>query len=169
MVGDPLDRPTSLDPMGPREMFSLGDGIQPASIGPVGRPWTTGQLEIQSGEHDYERLTPTGSELESDAGTLYSVIRTEGEVNTGRVNTCVDTGRTEPCEVHFVGDAVMCSPGAQIYRTEGRSESPAVKPDPAIRTGDEGRTDDMNFATINGQSGSSVISPSSDSGGAQFR
>ena len=31
MVGDPLDRPTSLDPMGPREMFSLGDGIQPAS------------------------------------------------------------------------------------------------------------------------------------------
>ena len=38
MVGDPLDRPTSLDPMGPREMLSLGDGIQPASIGPVGRP-----------------------------------------------------------------------------------------------------------------------------------
>ena len=36
MVGDPLDRPTRLDPMGPREMFSLGDGIQPASTGPVG-------------------------------------------------------------------------------------------------------------------------------------
>ena len=164
MVGDPLDRPTSLDPMGPREMFSLGDGIQPASVGPVGRPWTTGQLEIQTGEHDYERSTQTGSESESDAGTLYSMIRTEGEVHTGCVNTSVATGRTEPCEVKIVGDAVMCSPGTQIYNTEGGSESPAVKPDPAIRTGDEGRTDDMIFATINGQSGSSVISPSSDSG-----
>ena len=65
--------------------------------------------------------------------------------------------RTEPSEV-------MCSPGAQIYRTERRSESPAVKPDPAIRTGGEGRTDDMNFDTINGQSESSAVSPSSDSG-----
>ena len=157
MVGDPLDRPTRLDPMGPREMFSLGDGIQPASIGPVGRPWTTGQLEIQTEEPDYERSTPTGSESESDAETLHSVIRTEGEVYTGRVNTSVDIGRTEPSEV-------MCSPGAQIYRTEGRSESPSVKPDPAIRTGGEGRTDDMKFDTINGQSVSSVVSPSSDSG-----
>ena len=157
MVGDPLDRPTRLDPMGPREMFSLGDGIQPASIGPVGRPWTTGQLEIQTEEPDYERSTPTGSESESDAETLHSVIRTEGEVYTGRVNTSVDIGRTEPSEV-------MCSPGAQIYRAEGRSESPSVKPDPAIRTGGEGRPDDMKFDTINGQSGSSVVSPSSDSG-----
>ena len=80
------------------------------------------------------------------------------------MNTSVDTGRTEPSEVPFLGDSVMNSPGAQIYRTEGRSESPAVKPDPAIRTGGEGRTDDMNFDTINGQSGSSVVSPSSDSG-----
>ena len=62
LVGDPLDRSTSLDPMGPREMLSLGDGIPPASMGPVGRPWTTGQLEIQTGEPDYERSTPTRSE-----------------------------------------------------------------------------------------------------------
>ena len=58
LVGDPLDRSTSLDPMGPREMLSLGDGIPPASMGPVGRPWTTGQLEIQTEEPDYERPTP---------------------------------------------------------------------------------------------------------------
>ena len=114
MVGDPLDRPTSLDPMGPREMLSLGDGIQPASIGPVCRPWTTGQLQIQTGEPDYERSTPTGSESESDAETLHSVIRTEGEVYTGRVNTSVDTGRTEPSEVPFLGDSAMYSLGAQI-------------------------------------------------------
>ena len=164
MVGDPVDRPTCLDPMGPREMLSLGDGIQLASIGPVGRPWTTGQLEIQTEEPDYERSTHTRSESESDAESLHSVIRTAGEVYTGRVNTSVATGRTEPSEVLVLSDSVMFSPGAQIHRTEGGSESAAVKPDPAIRTGGEGRTDDMNFDTINGQSGSSVISPSSDSG-----
>ena len=164
MVGDPLDRPTSLDPMGPREILSLSDGIQLASIGPVGRPWTTGQLEIQTEEPDYERSTHTRSESESDAESVYSVIRTAGEVYTGRVNTSVATGWTEPSEVLVLSDSVMFSPGAQIYRTEEGSESAAVKPDPAIRTGAEGRTDDMNFDTINGQSGSSVISPSSDSG-----
>ena len=164
MVGDPVDRPTCLDPMGPREMLPLGDGIQLASIGPVGRPWTTGQLEIQTEEPDYERSTHTRSESESDAESVHSVIRTAGEVYTGRVNTSVATGRTEPSEVLVLSDSVMFSPGAQIYRTEEGSESAAVKPDPAIRTGGEGRTDDMNFDTINGQSGSSVISPSSDSG-----
>ena len=79
-VGDPLVRLASLDPMGPRAMLSLGDGNQPASISPVGRPWMTGQLESQTGEPDYERSTQIRSESESDAGTLHSVIRTEGEV-----------------------------------------------------------------------------------------
>ena len=88
-VGDPLDRPTSLDPMGPRAMLSLGDENQPASISPVGRPWMTGQLEIQTREPDYERSTQTRSESESDTGTLHSVFRTEGEVYTGCVNTSV--------------------------------------------------------------------------------
>ena len=59
---------------------------------------------------------------------------------------------------------VIFSPGAQIHRTEGGSESATVKPDPTIRTGGEGWTDDVNFDTNNGQSGSSVVSPSSDSG-----
>ena len=164
LVGDPLDRSTSLDPIGPREMLSLGDGIPPASMGPVGRPWTTGQLEIQTGEPDYERSTPTRSESESDAESLHSVIRTEEEVYTGSVNTSVATGRTEPSEVLVLSDSVIFSPGAQIHRTEGGSESATVKPDPTIRTGGEGRTDDVNFDTNNGQSGSSVVSPSSDSG-----
>ena len=164
MVGDPANRPTCLDPMGPREMLSLGDGIQLASIGPVGLPWTTEQLEIQTEEPDYERSTHTRSESESDAESLHSVIRTAGEVCTSRVNTSVATGRTEPSEVLVLSDSVMISPGAQIYRTEGGSESVAVKPVPAIRTRGEGRTDDMNFDTINRQSVLSVISPSSDSG-----
>ena len=164
LVGDPLDRSTSLDPIGPREMLSLGDGIPPASMGPVGRPWTTGQLEIQTEEPDYERSTPTRSESESDAESLHSVIRTEEEVYTGSVNTSVATGRTEPSEVLVLSDSVIFSPGAQIHRTEGGSESATVKPDPTIRTGGEGRTDDVNFDTNNGQSGSSVVSPSSDSG-----
>ena len=34
-AGDPLGRPFSLDPMGPRAMLSLGDGNQPPSVGPV--------------------------------------------------------------------------------------------------------------------------------------
>ena len=127
LVGDPLDRSTSLDPMGPREMLSLGDGIPPASMGPVGRPWTTGQLEIQTEEPDYERPTPTRSESESDAESLHSVIRTEEEVYTGSVNTSVATGRTEPSEVLVLSDSVIFSPGAQIHRTEGGSESATVK------------------------------------------
>ena len=163
-VGDPLVRLTNLDPMGPRAMLSLGDGNQPASISPVGRPWMTGQLESQTGESDYERSTQIRSESESDAGTLHSVIRTEREVYTGCVNNSVATGQTDPSGVLFSSDSVMHSPGTQIYRTERGSISAAVKPDLVIRTDGGVRTDDMNFATINGQSESSVVSPSSDSG-----
>ena len=164
LVGDPLDHSTSVHPMGPREMLSLGDGIPPASMGPVGRPLTTGQLMRQTEEPDWEWSTPTRSESESDAESLHSVIRTEEEVYTGSVNTSVATGRTEPSEVLVLSDSVIFSPGAQIHRTEGGSENATVKPDPTIRTGGEGRTDDVNFDTNNGQSGSSVVSPSSDSG-----
>ena len=164
LVGDPLDCSTSVDPMGPREMLSLGDGIPPASMGPVGRPLMTGQLMRQTKEPDWKWSTPTISESECDAELLRSVIRTEEEVYTGSVNTSVATGRMEPSEVLVLGDSVIFSPGAQIHRTEEGSESATVKPDPTIRTGGEGRTDDVNFDTNNGQSGSSVVSPSSDSG-----
>ena len=164
LVGDPLDRSTSVDPMGPREMLSLGDGIPPASMGPVGRPLMTGQLMRQTKEPDWKWSTPPRSASECDAESLHSVIRTEEEVYTGSVNTSVATGRTEPSEVLVLGDSVIFSPGAQIHRIEEGSESATVKPDPTIRTGGEGRTDDVNFDTNNGQSGSSVVSPSSDSG-----
>ena len=164
LVGDPLDRSTSVDPMGPREMLYMGDGIPPASMGPVGRPLMTGQLMRQTKEPDWKWSTPTRSESECDAESLHSVIRTEEEAYTGSVNTSVATGRTEPSEVLVLSDSVIFSPGAQIHRTEGGSESATVKPDPTIRTGGEGRTDDVNFDTNNGQSGSSVVSPSSDSG-----
>ena len=160
----PLGRPTSLDPMGPRAMLSLGDGNQPASISPVGRPWITGQPENQVGEPDYERSTQTKSESESDTGALHSVIRTEGEVHTGRVNTSVATGQTDLGGVLLSFDDVMYGPEIQMYRAKGGSESAAGIPDPVIRTGGGVRTDDMNFDTMNGQSGSSVVSPSSDSG-----
>ena len=164
LVGDPLDRSTSIDPMGPREMLSLGDGIPPASMGPVGRPLMTGQLMRQTKEPDWKWSTPTRSASECDAESLHSVIRTEEEVYAGSRNTSVATGRTEPSEVLVLDDSVIFSPGAQIHRTEEGSESATVKPDPTIRMGGEGRTDDVNFDTNNGQSGSSVVSPSSDSG-----
>ena len=164
LVGDPLDRSTSIDPMGPREMLSLGDGIPPASMGPVGRPLMTGQLMRQTKEPDWKWSTPTRSASECDAESLHSVIRTEEEVYTGSRNTSVVTDRTEPSEVLVLDDSVIFSPGAQIHRSEEGSESATIKPDPTIRTGGEGRTDDVNFDTNNGQSGSSVVSPSSDSG-----
>ena len=91
LVGDPLDRSTSIDPMGPREMLSLGDGIPPASMGPAGRPLMTGQLMRQTKEPDWKWSTPTRSVSECDAESLHSVIRTEEEVYTGSRNTSVVT------------------------------------------------------------------------------
>ena len=38
LVDDPLDRSTSVDPMGPREMLTLGDGIPSSKYGPGGPP-----------------------------------------------------------------------------------------------------------------------------------
>ena len=45
----------SLDPMGPRAMLFLGDGNQPPSVGPVGRPWIPEQPGDQVTESDYKR------------------------------------------------------------------------------------------------------------------
>ena len=159
-----LDRLTSLDPMGPRVMLSLGDGNLPASIRPVGRPWMTGQLENQPGEPDYERTTQTRSGSESDTGTLHSVVRTEGEVYTGCVNTSVATDQTDPSGVLLSSDSVLYCPEEQIYQTDIGSGSTNVTPDSVIQTGGEVRTDGTTFGKINGQSESSIVSPSSDSG-----
>ena len=54
--------------------------------------------------------------------------------------------------------------GVQFNTTEGSSDSPSINPDPVNRTGADGRTDDMKSEMIKGQSDSSVVSPSSDSG-----
>ena len=144
-VCDQVDRSTRLDPVGPREMFSLGDVAKPASMGPVGRPWITG------------RSSPTRSESDMDTEILPPVIKTEGEVFRGRVRPSVVMEKTEPSEV-------KCSPGVQFNTAEGSSDSPSVNPDPVIRTGADGRTNDMKSEMIKGQSDSSVVSPSSDSG-----
>ena len=130
-AGGPLGLPSSLDPMGPRAMLSLGDGNQPASISPVGRLWIPGQPGNQVVEPDYERSTQT----RSDTGALHSVIQTEGEVHTGRVNTSVANGQTDPSAVPFSSDPVIYGPEKQMYRTKGGSESAAGIPDPVIRTG----------------------------------
>ena len=163
-AGGPLGRPFSLDPMGPRAMLSLGDGNQPASISPVGRPWIPGQPGNQVVEPEYERSTQTRSESESDTGALDSVIRTEGEVHTGRVNTSVANGQTDSSVVPSSSDPVMYGPGKQMYRTERGSESAADMPDPVIRTGSGVQTDGVNIDMVDGQTDSSIASPSSDSG-----
>ena len=156
-VCDQVDRSTRLDPVGAREMFSLGDVVKPASMGPVGRPWTTGQLEIETDEPDFVRSRPTRSESDMDTEILPLVIKTEGEVFRGRVRPSVVMEKTEPSEV-------MCSPGVQFNTAEGSSDSLSVNPDPVIRTGADGRMEDMKSDMIKGQSDSSVVSPSSDSG-----
>ena len=78
----------------------------------------------------------------------------------GRDRTRRPVGNDAMYAVHDV----MYGPEIQMYRAKGGSESAAGIPDPVIRTGGGVRTDDMNFDTMNGQSGSSVVSPSSDSG-----
>ena len=163
-AGGPLGRPFSLDPMGPRAMFSLGDGNQPASTSPVGRPWIPGQPGNQVVEPDYERSTQTRRESESDTGALDSVIRTESEVHTGRVNTSVANGQTNSSVVSSSSDPVMYGLRKQMYRTKRESESAAGIPDPVIRTGSKVQTDGVNIGMVNGQTDSSVTSPSSDSG-----
>ena len=163
-AGGPLGRPFSLDPMGPRAMLSLGDGNQPASISPVGRPWIPGQPENQVAEPDYERSTQTRSESESDTGALDSVIRTGSEVHTGRVNTSMANGPTDSSVVSSSSDPVVYSLGKQMNRTKRESESAAGIPDPVIQTGSKVKTDCVNIGMVNGQTDSSVTSPSSDSG-----
>ena len=156
-VCDQVDRSTRLDPVGPREMISLGDVAKPASMGPVGRPWRTGQLVMEPDEPDFVRSSPTRSESDMDTELLPPVIKAEGEVLRGRVRPSVVMEKTEPSEV-------KCSPGVQVNTVESSSVSPSVNPDPVIRTGADDRTNNMKSEMIKGQSDLSVVSPSSDSG-----
>ena len=108
-----VGRPFSLDPMGPRAMLSLGDGNQPPSVGPVGRPWIPEQPGDQVTEPDYKRTTQTRSESESDTGAPDSVIRTESEAHTGRVNISMANGPTDSSVTPPSSDSGVHSLGEQ--------------------------------------------------------
>ena len=159
-----IDRPTRLDPRGPREVLSLGNEIQLASIGPVGRPWLTGQLVSQPERPDYEQSTHTRSESECDNESIHSVVRMAGEIDTGHMTISMGSSWTETSEDLVLSDSVITSPGSLIDRTEGESESDAVDLAPVSRSRGEGSADNRNFDKIIGQSSLSEISPSSDSG-----
>ena len=163
-AGGPLGRPFSLDPMGPRVMSSLGDGNQPPSVGPVGRPLIPEQPGDQVSEHDYKRTTQTRSESESDTGAPDSVIQTESEVHTGRVNISMANGPTDSSVIPPSSDSVVHSLGERTTQTKSESESVAGIPDPVIQTGSEVQTDRVNISMANGPTDSSVTPPSSDSG-----
>ena len=153
---------TRLDPRGPREVLSLGNEIQLASIGPVGGPWMTGQLVSQPGSPDYEQSTHNRSESECDDESIHSVVRMAGEIDIGHMTISMGSGWTETSEDLHSSDSVITSPGSLIDRTEGESESDAVALAPVSRSRGEGSADDRKFDKIIGQSSS--ISPSSDSG-----
>ena len=163
-AGGPLGRQFSLDPMGPRAMLSLGDGNQPPSVGPVGRPWSPEQPGDQVTEPDYKRTTQTRSESESDTGALDSVIQTESEAHTGRVNISMANGPTDSSVIPPSSDSVVRSLGERTTQTKSESESVAGIPDPVIQTGSEVQTDRLDISTENWLTNSRETSPSSDSG-----
>ena len=145
-------------------MLSLGDGNQPLSVGPVGRPWRPEQPGDQVTEPDYKRTTQTRSESESDTGALDSVIQTESEVHTGRVKIGMANGPTDSSVISPSSDSVVRSLGERTTQTKSVSESVAGIPDPVIQTGSEVQTDRVNISMVNGPTDSSVTPPSSDSG-----
>ena len=133
-------------------------------MSPVGRPWIPGQPGDQVTEPDYKRTTQTRSESESGTGALDSVIQTESEVHTGRVNISMANGPTDSSVISPSSDSVVYSLGEQTNRTKRESESVAGIPDPVIQTGSKVQTDCVNISMVNGQTDSSVTPPSSDSG-----
>ena len=141
-------------PVGNDVLHAVQDEVRPSAGGPVGR----------FPDPDYERSTQTRSESESDTGALDSVIRTGSEVHTGRVNTSMANGPKDSSVVSSSSDPVVYGLGKQMNRTKRESESAAGIPDPVIQTGSKVQTDGVNIGMVNGQTDSSVTSPSSDSG-----
>ena len=80
------------------------------------------------------------------------------------MNTSVATEQTDPSGVLLSNDSVLYRPEAPIYETDVESESTSVTPDSVIQTEGGVPTDGMTFGKIDGQSASSIVSPSSDSG-----
>ena len=145
-------------------MSSLGDGNQPPSVGPVGRPLIPEQPGDQVSEPDYKRTTRTRSESESDTGAPDSVIQMESEVHTCRVNISMANGPTDLSVIPPSSDSVVHSQGERTTQTKCESEGVAGIPDPVIQTGSEVQTDRVNIGMANGPTDSSVTPPSSDSG-----
>ena len=164
MAGGPLGRPFSLDPMGPRVMSSLGDGNQPPCVGPVGRPLIPDQPGDQVSEPDYKWTTQTRSESESDTGAPDSVIQTESEVHTGRVNISMANGPTDSSVIPPSSDSVVQNLGERTTQTRSESESDTDAPDSVKQTGSRVQTDRGYVRMVNGPTDSSVTPPSSDSG-----
>ena len=76
-------------------------------------------------EPDYKRTTQTGSESESDTGAPDSVIQTESEVHTGRVNISMANGPTDSSVIPPSSDSVVRSLGEPTTQTKSESESVA--------------------------------------------
>ena len=85
----------SLDPMGPSGMSSSGDGNQPPTVGPVGKPFITGRLGDQVSEPDCGRTIQTKSKSESATGVPDPVIQTGSDVQTDHVNIGTANGPTD--------------------------------------------------------------------------
>ena len=150
--------------MGPRVMSSLGDGNQPPCVGPECRPLIPEQPGDQVSEPDYKRTTQTRSESESDTGAPDSVIQTESEVQTGRLNISMANGPMDSSVIPPSSDSVVHSLGERTTQTKSEAESVAGIPDPVIQTGSKVQTDRVNISMANGLTDSSVTPPSSDSG-----
>ena len=67
---------------------------------------------------------------ESDTGALDSVIQTESEVHTGRVNIGMANGPTDSSVISPSSDSVVHSLGERTTQTKSVSESVAGIPDP---------------------------------------
>ena len=156
-VRDPWTRLTSLHPMDPSEVLSMNNEIQLASIGPVDRPWMTGQLVSQPGSPGYEQLTHDRSESEGYDESIHSVARMAVEIDIGHMTITMGSGRTEISKDSYSSDSVITNPESVIDRTESESECDAVALAPVSLS--RGKC-----IMIIGLSSSSGISPSSDSG-----
>ena len=150
--------------MGPRAMLSLGDGNQPPSVDPVGRPGIPEQPGDQVTEPDYKRTTQTRSESESDTGASDSMIRTESEAHTDRVNISMANGPMDSSVIPPSSDSVVRSRGERMTQTIRGSERVAGISDTVMQTGSEVQTDHVNISTDNGLTDWRETSLSSDSG-----
>ena len=149
--------------MGPRAMLSLGDGNQPPSVGPVGRPWIPEQPGDRDTDSDNKWTIRTRSESESDTGAPDCMVRTGSDAQTDRANISMANGPTDSNVIPSSSDSAVRSLG-ELNQTKSVSKSVAGIPDPVPQTGSEVQTDRVNISTENGRTDWRETSLSSDSG-----